>query len=93
MQNYWYNIIRHYTERLVAIRSVSPGPGENHVADEVLQLLHADGLESIYASSGLDPLPGDPWERHNAYAFLRGRSPRAIVLLGHIDSCLDLYQI
>ncbi len=86
MQNYWYDTIRYYTERLVAIRSVSPGVGENHVADEVLRLLHADGLESIYASSGLDPLPGDPWERHNAYAFLRGRSPRAIVLLGHIDT-------
>jgi len=86
LQNYWYDTIRYYTERLVAIRSVSPGVGENHVADEVLRLLHADGLESIYASSGLDPLPGDPWERHNAYAFLRGRSPRAIVLLGHIDT-------
>ena len=86
MQNYWYDTIRHYTERLVAIRSVSPGVGENRVVGEVLRLLHANGLESVYASSGLDPLPGDPWERHNAFAFLRGLSPRTIVLLGHIDT-------
>jgi len=86
LQNYWYDTIRHYTERLVAIRSVSPGVGENRVVGEVLRMLHANGLESVYASSGLDPLPGDPWERHNAFAFLRGLSPRTIVLLGHIDT-------
>ncbi len=93
LQDYWYDTIRHYTELLIAIRSVSPGAGENRAVGEVLRLLRADDLESVYTSSGLDPLPGDPWERHNAYAFLRGRSQRAIVLLGHIDSCLDLYQI
>jgi len=86
LQNFWYDTIRRYTERLVAIRSVSPGEGENHVADEVLRLLRADDMESVYTSSGLDPLVGDPWKRHNAYAFLRGRSPRTIVLLGHIDT-------
>jgi arginine utilization protein RocB len=86
LQNYWYETVRRYTERLVAIRSVSPGAGENHVADEVLRLLRADGMESVYSSSGLDPLVGDPWKRHNAYAFLRGRNLRTIVLLGHIDT-------
>jgi arginine utilization protein RocB len=86
LQNYWYETVRRYTERLVAIRSVSPGLGENHVANEVLKLLCADGMESVYTSSGLDLLVGDPWKRHNAFAFLRGHSSRTIVLLGHIDT-------
>src|SRR5437763_10063270 len=86
LQNIWYDSVRQYTRRLVGIRSVSPGEGEILVAEEVLGLLQAGGLESAYTASGLDPLIGDPSGRQNAYAFLRGRSSRAIVLFGHIDT-------
>jgi len=86
MQSDWYDIMRQYTTRLVRICSVSPDKGELLVAEEVLRLLRADGLESIYTANGLDPLPDDPTGRQNAYAFLRGSSPRTVVLLGHIDT-------
>ena len=86
LQSIWYDSVRQYTTRLVGIRSVSPGKGELLVAEEVLGLLRAGGLESAYTESGLDPLIGDPFGRQNAYAFLRGRSPRTIVMLGHIDT-------
>lgn len=82
----WFNIVRDYTERLVRIRSVSPGPGEIEVAREVLRLLHADGMAQSYTASGLDPVEGDPCGRQNVYAFLRGQSPATVVLLGHIDT-------
>src|SRR6185437_14414929 len=32
------------------------------------------------------PIAGDPHGRHNAYAILRGRSARTVVLLGHVDT-------
>src|SRR5712691_2770015 len=86
LQSDWYGIVQQYTARLVGIRSVSPGKGELLVAEEVLRLLRADGFESLYTVSGLDPLVGDPSGRQNAYAFLRGSSPRTVVLLGHIDT-------
>jgi arginine utilization protein RocB len=86
LQSEWYDNVRQYTTRLVGIRSVSPGQGEIEVAEEVLNLLRADGLESSYTESGLDPLVDDPWGRQNAYAFLRGRTTRTVVLLGHIDT-------
>ena len=86
MQNNWYDTVQQYTERLVRICSVSPGEGEIRVAQEVLHLLQEGGLEKAYRSIGLDPLPGDPYGRQNAYAFLHGRSPRTVVLLGHIDT-------
>lgn len=85
----WYKVVQNYTQRLVSIRSVSPGDGENRVAQEVLRLLHqpgAGGLADIYTASGLDPIEGDPFGRQNAFAFLRGRSPHTLVLLGHIDT-------
>ena len=82
----WLATVRDLTRRLVAIRSVSPDPGEDTVAREVLRLLTEDGLEDAYTSVGLDPIPGDPHGRHNAYAFLRGASARTVVLLGHIDT-------
>jgi|SRR5947207_1519228 len=86
LQSSWYDSVRKYTTRLVGIRSVSPGEGELKVAEEVLGLLRTGGLESAYTASGLDPLIGDPFGRQNAYAFLRGRSSRTIVMLGHIDT-------
>src|SRR5713226_8687515 len=86
MQTNWYDIVWQYTTQLVGIRSVSPGQGENMVAEEVLRLLRAGGLESVYTASGLDPIVGDAYGRQNAYAFLRGESTRTVVLLGHIDT-------
>jgi arginine utilization protein RocB len=86
LQSIWYDSVRQYTRRLVGIRSVSPGEGELLVAEEVLHLLRAGGLESAYTASGLDPLIGDPYGRQNTYAFLRGHSSRTIVLFGHIDT-------
>jgi len=82
----WFDTVRDYTKRLVAIRSVSPGEGENTVAREVLRMLTEDGLEDAYTAIGLDPIEGDSYSRHNAYAFLRGASPKTVVLLGHIDT-------
>jgi arginine utilization protein RocB len=82
----WFHLVRDYTERLVAIRSVSPGRGEIQVAQAVLDLLHADELDTIYAASGLDLIEGDPYQRQNVYAFLRGKLPITLVLLGHIDT-------
>ncbi len=82
----WYPIVKRYTIELVRIRSVSPGQGEIEVAREVLRLLKEDGLESAYTAIGLDPLTGDPAGRSNAFAFLRGKRPQTIVLLGHIDT-------
>ncbi len=82
----WYPIVKRYTTELVHIRSVSPGRGEIEVARRVLSLLQEDGLGSSYTAIGLDPLPGDPAGRSNAYAFLRGKRPQTIVLLGHIDT-------
>jgi arginine utilization protein RocB len=86
LQNNWYQIVRDYTVRLVAIRSVNSTTGEVRVAEEVLGLLQSDGLERAYTEIGLNALPGDASGRRNAYAFLRGRSPRTLVLLGHIDT-------
>ncbi|MBF6590243.1 MAG: M20/M25/M40 family metallo-hydrolase [Ktedonobacterales bacterium] len=82
----WYETVRDYTLRLVRIRSVSPGEGENEVVREVVRLLREDGLADAYTASGLDPIEGDPYGRRNAYAFLRGQSTRTLVLLGHIDT-------
>ncbi len=82
----WYPIVKRYTSELVHIRSVSPGAGEIELARQVLRLLQEDGLESSYTAIGLDALAGDPAGRSNAYAFLRGKRPQTIVLLGHIDT-------
>jgi len=82
----WFEPTRDYMLRLVGIRSVSPSAAENDVAREVLRILGEGGLESTYAALGLDPVEGDQYGRANAYAFLRGASPRTIVLLGHIDT-------
>ena len=84
--NDWYHEVKRYTTQLVHIRSVSPGQGEILVAREVLHLLQQDGMEQAYTAIGLDPLPGDPTGRQNAYAFLRGRSQQTIILFGHIDT-------
>jgi arginine utilization protein RocB len=75
-----------YTKKLVNIRSVSPGAGEIQAAEEVLSLLHADGLTDHYTSSGFDPIENDPHHRKNAFAFLKGQSTSTLVLLGHIDT-------
>jgi arginine utilization protein RocB len=82
----WFKAVQEYTVRLVRIRSVSPGDGENAVAREVLRLLEADGLAEAYAACGLDLAVDDSYGRHNAYAFLPGASARTVVLLGHIDT-------
>ncbi len=82
----WFEPTRDYMLRLVGIRSVSPSAAENDVAREVMRILGEDGLESAYAALGLDSIEGDPYGRANAYAFLRGASPGAIILLGHIDT-------
>lgn len=85
-ENDWYATVRAYTLRLVRIRGVSPAPDENRVAEEALRILREDGLDSVYTESGLDPIAGDQYGRHNAYAFLRGTSHKTLVLLGHIDT-------
>src|SRR5260221_952084 len=82
----WYPIVKRYTTRLVHIRSVSPGKGEIQVAPEDFHLLQEDGLASSYTAIGLDPLIDDPAGRCNGYAFLRGKHPQTICLLGHIDT-------
>src|SRR5581483_11123165 len=82
----WYEAVIRYTMTLVGIRSISPSADETRVAEAVLDLLAEDGLADAYTEIGLDPLEGDPYQRHNAYAFVRGQSARTVVLLGHIDT-------
>src|SRR5579863_7383926 len=82
----WYETVRQYTVRLLNIRGVSPEQAENNVAQAILDLLIADGFTNAYSTVGLDPLEDDPYQRHNAYAFLSGESERTIVLLGHFDT-------
>jgi arginine utilization protein RocB len=82
----WEPIVARLTERLVAVRSVSPSRTETEAAREVLRQLGEDGLASRYAELSLDPIVGDPWERQNAYALVRGASSRTLVLLGHLDT-------
>lgn len=82
----WYDTVRHYTERLVKIRSVSPGEGEVRAAHEVLHLLCEHDAGPLYTTCGLDPIENDPYDRQNAYAFLQGQSRKTLVLLGHIDT-------
>ncbi|GAC1367377.1 MAG: M20 family metallopeptidase [Ktedonobacteraceae bacterium] len=86
MSSTWYDEIKLYTERLVGMRSVSPGQDEIYVAQEIVHLLQHDELGTIYTESGLDALEGDLYGRQNAYAFLRGSSASTVVLLGHFDT-------
>jgi len=90
----WYADVKRYTIELVSIPSVSPTTRENAVAAKVIDLLTEGGLADTYTAIGLDPLPHDaPHHRTNAYALLRGRSARTVVLLGHIDVVgVDDYQ-
>jgi arginine utilization protein RocB len=82
----WYETVRDYTDRLVRVRAFSPTRDEVSVADTILGLLREHGLERAYTAVGLDALDDDPWERQNVYAFVRGRHPDTIVLLGHFDT-------
>ena len=82
----WQAEVERDTIALVRINSQSPGPGENAVAEKILDLLRADdaagSLTGAYAEIGLDALPDDaPFHRQNAYAFVRGASPQTVVLL------------
>jgi arginine utilization protein RocB len=86
MANEWYDDVRRFTERLVAVNSVSPGAGEIACAQEILALLTEGGYGDAYTMSGLDPVTGDAHQRVNAYAFIQGASPRTVVLLGHFDT-------
>ncbi len=86
MPDKWYETIRRSTEQLVAIKSVSPGEEEDGVAKAVVELLGEAGLNEAYTAIGLDAVEADPYRRHNAYAFLKGQHPQAVVLLGHIDT-------
>ncbi len=90
----WYADVKRYTIELVRIPSVSPTERETAVAAKVIDLLTEDGLADAYTAIGLDALPHDaPHHRANAYALLRGRSAKTIVLLGHIDVVgVDDYQ-
>jgi arginine utilization protein RocB len=85
-RNEWYEAVKRYTLALVGIKGISPSVDETRVSEAVLGLLKEDGLEDAYTAIGLDPLEGDPYQRHNAYAFVRGQSARTVVLLGHIDT-------
>lgn len=82
----WFDEVRRYTERLVHIDSVSPGAGEIACAREILALLTDDDFANLYTESGLDPVVDDTTGRVNAYAFVKGDSPRTVVLLGHFDT-------
>ncbi len=82
----WYEDVRQYTKLLTSINSVSPGKGEYQVSEAVLMLLHEDMEERAYTQVGFDSIENDPYERQNVYAFLKGKSPATIVLMGHIDT-------
>lgn len=80
------DFVRRATLRLVGIRSVSPGEGEMDVVREALQILRERGSGGHYAEIGIEPIPGDPWNRGNGYALLLGESRQTMVLFGHVDT-------
>ena len=82
----WYAETRSHTLALVRLRSVSPSQQENDVARAIVRLLGDDGLTHAYDALGLESIPGDPWGRANAFAFVRGRSAQTVTLLGHFDT-------
>ncbi len=82
----WYENVRHYTKLLTSIQSVSPGKGECQVSGAILMLLHEDMEKRTYTQVGFDSIENDPYERQNVYAFLKGKSPATIVLMGHFDT-------
>lgn len=82
----WFETVREFTHALVQVRGVSPSREENAVASAILDLLHRDGLADAYTASGYDLVRDDPWERRNVHAFVRGASPRTVILLGHYDT-------
>ncbi|WP_220194355.1 M20/M25/M40 family metallo-hydrolase [Ktedonospora formicarum] len=82
----WFTYIKAATERLVAIRGISPSEEENLVASKILELLYEDGIEALYTASGFDPIANDPYGRKNVYAFLRGQRAETLILLGHFDT-------
>jgi len=82
----WYDEARRHTLTLTQIRSVSPSADENNVGQAIVRLLGEDGLAGDYTALGLDAIPGDPWGRANAFAFVRGQSARTVTLLGHFDT-------
>lgn len=85
-QGKWYDAVQRYTERLVAIKSVSPSEDEVRVAEAVVDFLKETQMEKAYTAIGLDAVEVDPYHRQNAYAFLKGQHPQTVVLLGHIDT-------
>jgi len=83
----WFTSVRDLTKRLVAVRSVSPGPGEIELAQAILGMLQEDGLADIYPTCQMVQIPGDPHGRSNVFAYLPGQSQAiAIILLGHFDT-------
>jgi arginine utilization protein RocB len=85
-QRDWYLTVRGITEQLVAVRSVSPGTGERTIAQIIVDLLRAGDLGDAYTLCTLEPLPGDRYGRAYAIAYLRGKRPETMILLGHIDT-------
>jgi arginine utilization protein RocB len=82
----WFETVRDFTGRLVRRRAISPTRDERAVADLILELLTAGETAPAYTAVGLDPLAHDPYERANVFAFVRGRRPETLVLLGHFDT-------
>ena len=85
----WYDETRRHTLALVRLRSVSPSQQENAVGAAILHELGGDAggdLAGAYSEAGLETIPGDPWGRANAFAFVRGRSLQTVTLLGHFDT-------
>ncbi len=79
----WYLDVMQFTEELVTLRTVSPSNDEN-IWGWILGQLGKDSCN--YTQIGIDTVEGDPYERHNTYAYLQGQSSKTLVLLGHIDT-------
>lgn len=82
----WFAMVRAYTEQLVGVRAFSPTVDERAVAETICGLLTAGDMATAYTAVGLDSLEHDLFDRSNVYAFVRGRRPETIVLLGHFDT-------
>lgn len=82
----WFAEVRACTEALVNVRSVSPSADESAVVQTVGELLRRDGLGAAYAVCDLVAIPGDPFGRCNAVAYLPGQQRATVVLLGHTDT-------
>src|SRR5690349_11774728 len=86
MRHDWYTQVRDLTLTLVRCPSVNGTPGEREFAGYIRDVLAAHPYFQTHPEHlRLEPIPGDPHERANVFALVRGSGPATVVLAGHYD--------